>query len=46
MGLFIGASMLSIVEVIDLLLGQMPLFWKNTKRNSNDNNDTVHTCKA
>ena len=42
MGLFIGASMLSIVEIIDLLLGQMPLFGKNTKRNPSDNNDTVN----
>ena len=42
MGLFIGASMLSIVEVIDLLLGHMPLFGKNTKRNPSDNNETVH----
>ena len=31
MGLFIGASMLTVVEVIDLLLGQTPVFMKKTK---------------
>ena len=31
LGLFIGASMLTVVEVIDLLLGQTPVFGKKTK---------------
>ena len=35
MGLFIGASMLTVVEVIDLLLGQTPLFRKKTKLKEN-----------
>ena len=42
MGLFIGASMLTIVEVIDLLLGQIPVFWRKPKpkHNSSQTSDT------
>ena len=42
MGLFIGASMLTVVEVIDLLLGQTPVFGKKAKsqRNPSHTSDT------
>ena len=43
MGLFIGASMLTVVEVIDLLIGQTPVFRKKTKPNR-DSSDTSDTC--
>ena len=43
LGLFIGASMLTVVEVIDLLLGQTPVFRKKTKPNRNSS-DTSDTC--
>ena len=39
MGLFIGASMLTVVEVIDLLLGQTPIFGKRTKAECNSTNE-------
>ena len=42
MGLFIGASMLTVVEVIDLLLVQTPFFRKQTtlEENSSENKET------
>ena len=42
MGLFIGASMLTVVEVIDLLLRQTPVFGRKPKRkhNSSQTSDT------
>jgi hypothetical protein len=36
MGLFIGASMLTIVEIIDLFLIQLPIFKRKEDKMKND----------
>ena len=45
MGLFIGASMLTVVEVIDLLLGQTVLFRKKTQPKGKQSSKSIETSR-
>ena len=45
MGLFIGASMLTVVEVIDLLLGQTVLFRKKPQPKGKQSSDSIQTSR-